>query len=152
MDSIDLHGKTWAEALSDIIDVYNRMVQQGAGSRDTLDIVHGYGASGTGGSMRVRIRSFLSRHSDRLEYVSGEDLDGNPGHTVVMPIRSLPGSVDLLAEKIWEYCDHPRTVKKITGQFRRDGDPKVQQAIRTLEKQSRLRAVYKGREKAYQAT
>ena len=150
MASIDLHGMTWSEALAELVDAYNRTLRFGSPS-ETLDIVHGYGSTGTGGAMRVRVRSFLDAHSTRLEYVPGEIADSNPGHTVVLPIQPLPEIGDLLAEEVWEYCETARTQSKITGKFRRHGDPKVIQAIRSLERQGRLRAVARGRIKAYQA-
>lgn len=151
MAHLDLHGKPWSESLVDLIDLYNRTLAGGRSSGETLDIVHGYGSNGQGGSTRVRVRSFLARHADRLEYMTGEQVDRNPGHTVVRPIRPLPKVGDLLAEEVWEYCESPRTQRKITGKFRRHGDPRVVQAIRSLEKQGRLRTVARGREKTYEA-
>lgn len=150
MASIDLHGMTWSEALAELVDAYNRTLRSGSLS-ETLDIVHGYGSTGTGGAMRIRVRSFLQIHSTRLEYVPGETADNNPGHTLVLPIEALPAVGDLLAEEVWEYCETARTQSKITGKFRRHGDPKVIQAIRSLERQGRLRAVARGRIKAYEA-
>ena len=79
-----------------------------------------------------------------LEYMFGETVDGNPGHTIVLPVRPLPEIGDMLAEQVWEYCETPRAQSKITGRFRRHGDPQVMQAVRTLEKQGRLRAVSRG--------
>ena len=151
MASVDLHGKTWSEGLADFIDRYNRILPVGKAASETLDVVHGYGSGGTGGAMRVRIRAFLERHSRHLEYTPGEEVDGNPGHTLVLPALPLPEMGDLLAEQIWEYCATPRVQSKITGRFRRHGDPKVMQAVRALEKQGRLRAVHRGRMKVYQA-
>lgn len=151
MASIDLHGRTWSESLAELIATYNRILANGSSS-DILEVVHGYGSTGTGGSLRRRVRSFLATHSNRLEFQAGEDADGNPGHTLVMPIRPLPEVSDLLAEQVLEYCETARTQRKITGKFRRYGDPKVIQAIRSLEKQGRLRAVNKGRNKAYAAS
>ena len=150
MASIDLHGRTWAESLTELIAAYNRVLASGASS-DVLEVVHGYGSTGTGGTLRRRVRSFLAAHSDRLEFQPGEDADGNPGHTLVMPIRPLPEVSDLLAEQVLEYCETARTQSKITGKFRRYGDPSVIQAIRSLERQGRLRTVARGRNKAYEA-
>ena len=147
MPTIDLHGKAWSEALTDFLDFYNRNVATG----DSLGVVHGYGSSGAGGAMRTRLRAFLAKHPESLAFTPGEQLDGNPGYTVVRPVRPLPGFVDLLAEQVWEYCENPRTNSKITGRFRRHGDPQVQQAIRTLEKQGRLKVVSRGRLKEYRA-
>ena len=150
MASIDLHGRTWSESLDELISTYNRVLATGTSS-EVLEVVHGYGSSGTGGSLRRRVRSFLSAHSDRLEFSPGEEADGNPGHTVVMPIQPLPAVSDLLAEQVLAYCETARTQSKIAGKFRRHGDPRVIQAIRSLERQGRLRAVTRGKNKAYEA-
>ena len=150
MASIDLHGRTWSESLGELIATYNRILTTGPSS-EVLEVVHGYGSSGTGGSLRRRVRSFLTAHNDRLEFKPGEESDGNPGHTIVLPVRPLPEVGDLLAEQVLEYCETARTQSKIAGKFRRYGDPKVIEAIRSLEKQGRLRAVAKGRNKAYAA-
>ena len=150
MVNIDLHGRTWSESLTELIATYNRVLADGSSS-EIIEIVHGYGSTGTGGSLRRRVRSFLTAHSDRLKFQPGEDADGNPGHTLVMPIRPLPGVSDLLAEQVLEYCETARTQSKITGKFRRYGDPSVIQAIRSLERQGRLRTVARGRNKAYEA-
>ena len=151
MPSVDFHGKTWSEALAEFLDLYNRALRSEGGATVTLDVVHGYGSTGTGGAMRVRIRSFLERYPRHLEYMAGESVDGNPGHTVVLPVQPLPAISDLLAEQVWEYCETPRAQSKITGRFRRHGDPQVLQAIRTLEKQGRLRTVNRGRIKVYES-
>ena len=151
MSSIDLHGKTWTEALAEFLDFYNRSATAGGGSTVTLDVVHGYGSTGSGGVIRTRLRAFLDKYPQCLEYQAGESVDGNQGHTIVKPLQRLPDTGGLLAEQVWEYCENPRTVTKITGRFRRHGDPQVQQAIRTLQKQGRLRLVSKGRFKEYAA-
>ena len=151
MSSIDLHGKTWTEALAEFLDFYNRSATAVGGSIVTLDVVHGYGSTGSGGVIRTRLRAFLDKYPQCLEYQAGESVDGNQGHTIVKPLQRLPDTGGLLAEQVWEYCENPRTVAKITGRFRRHGDPQVQQAIRTLQKQGRLRLVSKGRFKEYAA-
>ena len=147
MPAIDLHGKTWAEALAEFIECHNRAVPSGS----MLDVVHGYGSTGAGGVIRTRLRAFLSRHPQCLEYQLGEAVDGNQGHTLVKPKQRLPDTGELLVEQIWEYCETPRTVSKIAGKFRRHGDQKVQQAIQTLQRQGRLRTASKGRFKEYAA-
>jgi hypothetical protein len=151
MSNIDLHGKTWTEALAEFLDLYNRTVARSGASNATLDVVHGYGSTGSGGVLRRRIRAFLAKYPQCLEFKPGEDIDSNPGHTLISPMRPLPDTGGLLAEHIWEYCESPRTVNKIAGRFRRYGDPQVQQAILTLQKQGRLRPLSKGRFKEYGA-
>ena len=132
---LDLHGKTWAEAKAEFIEVYNGVV-----GRDTLDVVHGYGSTGVGGGvLRERLRAFLARYPGHVTCKHGEQLDGNPGHTVVVPVKRLPTLEDQLAEDIWDYCAEPRTLSKVMGKFRRHGDPRVREAIGDLVAQRRLR-------------
>ncbi len=147
---VDFHGKTWPQSLAEFIDAYNRAASL-PGSSGTLEIVHGYGSTGAGGVLRTRIRSFLSKYPQNLHFQPGEDVDGNAGHTLVTPIKRLPDTGGLLAEQVWEYCANPRSISKISGKFRRHGDPTVQQAIRILERQGRLRTVNNGRVKEYAA-
>ena len=88
---IDLHGRTWLEAQEEFIAFYNHVLE---GTGDTtgvqLSVIHGYGSTGEGGVLRKRLRGFLQRFADYLEFVPGEQLDGNPGHTVVAPLQQLP--------------------------------------------------------------
>lgn len=151
MTRIDLHGKVWSEALAEFLDFYNRIVAITSTTPPTLDVVHGYGSTGAGGVLRQRLRAFLGKYPQCLEFSLGETLDGNPGHTLVTAKKALPDTGGLLAEHIWEYCDNPRTVGKIAGRFRRYGDPQVHQAIRTLQRQGRLTVVGKGRLREYAA-
>ena len=148
---LDLHGKTWAEALAEFRDFYNAAWAGSGGVQ--LEVVHGYGSTGQGGRLLVSLRNYLERQSQAglLSYRTGEAVDGNPGHTLVTTLKPLPGAGDDLADSIWEYCARPQTDRKIMNRFRRHGDPQVRQAIRDLEAQKRLRAVTVGRGKGYQA-
>ena len=81
----------------------------------------------------------------------GESIDGNQGHTAVIPMLSLPSTEDALEEQVWTYCEQAKGRSKIIGKFRRHGEPTVIQAIKALESQQRLRVVHKGRVKSYEA-
>jgi hypothetical protein len=148
---LDLHGKTWPEALEEFVEAYNKAVQPGGRACRTLRVIHGYGSAGGPGILRARFRKFLEKHNTRLEFTPGEKADGNPGHTVVKPIYSLPGADAALSELVWEYCEQPKTLSKIAGQFRRYGAPRVRQAVRSLESQKRLRRAAQTRNSVYQA-
>ena len=156
MDSrdLDLHGKTWPEALEEFVEAYNKAVHASAGSAHTcriLRVIHGYGSTGGPGILRTRFRKFLEKHNTRLEFTLGEKADGNPGHTIVKPVYALPGADAALSELVWDYCEQPKSLSKITGQFRRYGAPRVQQAVRSLESQKRLRKAARARNSVYQA-
>ena len=55
-----------------------------------IEIIHGYGSTGEGGTIRTRLRKFLERHSALLEYQIGEDVDDNMGHTFIHPVEPTP--------------------------------------------------------------
>ncbi len=126
--------------------VYNQHVQRG---RCYIDVVHGYGSSGTGGVIKRRLRALLAANAGQLSFVRGEDLDQNPGHTEVHARHPLPSDADDLASAIIEYCSTARTLEKITGRFRRHGMPAVQTAVRTLTSSGRLRTAQRGAHKLF---
>ena len=140
---LDLHGQTWPEARRLFVDFYNDALSSGQ-RRVRLTIIHGWGASGSGGVLRTRLRKFLAGFRDNLEFTPGEDVDGNRGCTYVIPSDYLPDANHTLAEAIWDYCRKPRSISKVAGQFRRHGDPQVMDAVRHLKKQGRLIETRKG--------
>ena len=148
---LDVHGKTWAEALAEFVDAYNRAVQPGGHTCRTLTVIHGYGSTGSGGVLRTRFRKFFENHRERLEFTPGERVGTNPGYTLVTPKHPLPDGDAALCELVWDYCQQPKTLSKIVGQFRRYGNPRVQGAIRSLETQRRLLKMAKGKNSAYRA-
>ncbi len=151
---LDLHEQTWLEAQQIFIDFYNDWLRgAGVGPAAAIDVIHGYGSSGTGGVLRKRLRNFLDEQAlqGRLEFTPGEYVDANPGHTVVRPIAPLPVAHELLAGEIWTYCERPRTLSKITGKFRRHGEPAVRAAVDSLVRQRRVRTVGKNSRKTYEA-
>ena len=148
---LDLHGKTWAEALEEFVDAYNRAVQPGGHACRTLKVIHGYGSTGSGGVLRTRFRKFFENNQDRLEFTPGEKTSINPGYTLVTPRYPLPGADAALCELVRDYCEQPKTLNKIVGQFRRYGQPRVQRAVRSLEGQKRLRKTARARNSVYQA-
>ena len=148
---LDLHGLTWVEAEASFIEFYNQTVRQAGKDAVRLDVVHGYGSTGTGGVLRTRLRGFLGRYEACLDFQIGEKVDSNPGHTIVVPLKPLPSLLDQLSQDIWDFCDMPRSQNKIIGKFRRHGQMAVLSTIKTLEKQKRLRPSNQGTHKFYQA-
>ena len=148
---LDVHGKTWAEALEEFVDAYNKAVQPGGNACRTLTVIHGYGSSGSGGILRTRFRRFLEKQGPRLEFTPGEKVSVNPGYTLVTPRFPLPGADAALSELVWDYCEQPKTMSKIVGQFRRYGTPRVQRAVKSLETQKRLRKAARAKNSVYEA-
>jgi len=148
---LDLHGLTWAEAEATFIEFYNQTLRQAGKNSVGLDVVHGYGSTGTGGVLLTRLRGFLGRYESCLDFQAGEKVDGNPGHTIVVPLKPLPSLRDQLSQDIWDFCDKPRSQSKIIGKFRRHGETAVLTSIKALEKQKRLRPSNQGAHKLYQA-
>ena len=148
---LDLHGLTWAEAETSFIELYNQTLRQGGKDPVRLNVGHGYGSTGSGGVLRTRLRGLLSRYESRLNFQTGEQVDGNPGHTIVTPLKFLPSLQDQLYQDIWGFCDRPRSQSKIIGKFRKHGEMTVLSAIKTLERQKRLRPSNQGAHKLYWA-
>ncbi len=142
---IDLHGLTWTEARAEFVAFYNRSVGT------PFTVIHGYGSSGEGGVLRRRLRGFLQRHEAYLEFTPGEELDDNPGCTIISPQLRLPALDERLVESMWEYCKRPKTRGKISGKFRRYGNKAVDQTIELLERQGRLKKTGGGRMAKYEA-
>ncbi len=150
--SLDLHGYTWLAALEEFVDFYNHSFDNaGNPGAIQLDIVHGYGALREEKPvLKGRLKGFLERQEGLLEFVAGEAADGNPGHTIVTPLKRLPEKKMFLAEAICDYCDRPKTLEKIHGQFRSYGDPVVRQAVSLLVRQGRLAKTRKGKFDLYE--
>ena len=147
---LDLHGHTWGEARNAFLHFYNDKVSQG--DLNQVEIVHGYGSTGEGGTVKKRLQKLLERHADYLEFISGEEWDGNPGHTLVSPKLLLPKLEDVLMEDIVQYCDIPRTQKKIIGHFvKRADSPTITSMIKQLEKQDRVRKITKNHQPMWEA-
>ena len=84
---LDLHGLTWAEAEASFIEFYNQKLRQAGKDAVGLGVVHGYGSTGTGGVLLTRLRGFLGRYESCSDFQTGEKVDGNPGHTIVVPLK-----------------------------------------------------------------
>jgi hypothetical protein len=123
------------EAIEQFVDFYNGCVR--SGYRGCIEVIHGYGSSGVGGTIQQELRRYLARNCERLEiYVPG-DL-GNPGITRVYPKRLLPAiqnrnsgqnsgrSSDQAIrarEAILNFCETPKSRERIFIKLRgRFGD------------------------------
>ncbi len=150
---LDLHGHTWNEARNAFTHLYNDSFDaNGRVLVSTIDVIHGYGSTGEGGVIRDRLRKFLERHPVYLEFVPGEDMDGNQGHTLVAPKEPLPRDEDVLLNDIVEYCRRPRTQEKVAGEFIRRADaPEIKQALGQLQRQGRLKKVVKNNRPMFEA-
>jgi hypothetical protein len=147
---VDFHGHTVDEALRIFIDVYNRHVR--SKSEESLRVIHGYGSASDGldgGKIRRKIRTFLEGAADSLDWKPGEDLEGNPGVTIVFPRKILPTSQNQLAANILAFCSIPRTESKIAGEFRKNTALEIKATIRTLVRQGQLKVVPKGDRETY---
>ncbi len=147
-DEIDLHGYTITEALAAFVAFYNARV--GRGNTSQFTVIHGYGSSGDGGKIRSRLRKYLERFPDRVEFVPGGRYSGNPGITLVAPKRELPSEEEGLAGEILSFCSAGKSEGKILGKFRRYGEAEVKSMLQVLERKGSLRTYVKGRYKYYQ--
>ena len=147
MPELDLHGRTSDEALRVFVQVYNQHVRRG--SRESLRVIHGYGSTGEGGKIRRKIRAFLETADANLEWKCGEDVEGNPGLTIVYPGQALPSLENELASKMLHFCSIPRTESKIAAEFRKYSPREIKLVIRTLVRQGRIQEVLKGGRQTY---
>jgi len=121
-------------------------------SEESLRVIHGYGSASDGldgGKIRRRLRTFLEGAADSLEWKPGEDLEGNPGVTIVFPRKSLPTSQNQLATDILAFCSIPRTESKIAGEFSKHRAREIKEAIRSLVRQGQLKIAAKGDREVY---
>jgi hypothetical protein len=79
-DDLDLHGFTVAESIELFVQQYNCRVDDN--QYDCWKVIHGYGSTGEGGVIRVKLRAFLDEHLDKLRYEAGDDY-GDPGWAFV---------------------------------------------------------------------
>jgi hypothetical protein len=147
-DELDLHGFALAEAIEQFVLHYNvRVVNNQFGC---WKIIHGYGSSGEGGVIRIKLHAFLDQHLDKLRYEAGDQY-GDPGWTWVYPKVRLPDQRERMSAAILSFCTDAKTEEKILREFAKLGDVQVKQAIRWMSKQGKLKIVNKGAKILYQA-
>ena len=147
-NDLDLHGFTVAEAIEQFVLHYNTRVDNN--QFGCWKIIHGYGSTGAGGIIRVKLRAFLDEHLDKLRYEIGDSY-GDPGWTWVYPKVHLPDQRERMAASILSFCSEPKTEEKILMEFIRMGEAHVKQAVRSLAKQRKLKTVNTGAKIQYQA-
>ena len=141
---MDLHGYTVVEAIEIFVSFYNQKFA--SGDTSSISVIHGYGSSGIGGTIRSSFHKFLLSNS---EYLTFQTDTWNPGKTVVFPIKKLPANADLLTSDIIEFCCKGKTESKILGKFRRYGDLKVKKMLLKLVSSKQLAIRKKGKYKHY---
>lgn len=149
-DEIDLHGFTIVEALSVFVRFYNSRIVRG--NTTQFIVIHGYGSGGDGGQIRNRLRKYLGRFPDCVEFVPGGQYLGNPGITLIAPKKALPSEEEGAAGEILSFCESGKSEGKILGKFRRYGEAEVKALLQSLERKGSLRSYIKGRYKYYQVT
>jgi hypothetical protein len=145
MPDLDLHGYTVEEALKAFRAFYNKH----AGTGDRLRIIHGYGAVSESSRILKKLREFLAAALPTPDWKSGEDLEGNPGVTIVYARRKLPSAESQLEQEILVLCRVPRTESKIAGQLRKHPPREIKAALRSLVRRGELTAKVKGSETVF---
>jgi hypothetical protein len=163
---VDLHGMKTTDAIACFIRAYDNALGSGSGvgaasrsgsrpgsgsgSAACLKVVHGYGSGGLGGDTRHAVRSLLKANPACADYVLGEDVDGNPGYTIVYPRRRLPSGSERLYPGIVDYCSSPKTKSDVVRRFvRRSTEGDIGRALRELENGGRLRSFLKNGRRHY---
>ena len=147
MIELDVHGLTVNEALKAFVEFYNRQAKRSA--REPIRVVHGWGSSGQGGKIRLKLRELLAEAAPNLEWKPGEDVEGNLGVTIVYPRRVIQPRESQLAAAILEFCSTPRTESKIAGEFREYQSRDIKETIRSLLRRGQMKQVVKGAHTAY---
>ena len=140
---LDLHGCTVKQAMEKFACLYNERVGEGKlGS--PIVVIHG---DNHGDRIKRRLRAFLNKHKDSLSFQYGEDREQNPGCTWVWPRQLLPSTDQILADKILEYCQSPKTTEKIFQECRHHefDELGIARLIRSLVKSGHLIEVNNGR-------
>jgi hypothetical protein len=140
-DELDLHGFTVAEAIERFVKNYNMRVDND--QYGCLKIIHGYGSTGEGGAIRIRLYAFLREHLDKLQYEAGDDY-GDPGWTLVYPKVHLPDQRERMAAAILGFCSEAKAEEKILRKFAKWGEVQAKQTVRSLVKQGKLKVINKG--------
>jgi Smr domain len=150
---IDLHDLTVDEAIRKFTADYNAIVA--SGYRGRIEVIHGYGSTGEGGVIRLKLRSFLNANAHRFKDIVEGEWHGNPGVTYVDAKGRLPAASAIatpLHAAILKFCATPKAENKILikliGRF---GDPAIRAAIRDLVKSGALQEVHSGGETRYHA-
>lgn len=144
---IDLHGMNVAMAAEYFIKSYNSALKRG----ENLRVIHGYGRDGHSSKIKKYITKLAMYEFGICDIVTGEKIDGNPGYTIIRPKKQMPETNIILEGEIFEFCEAPKTVEKIIGNFRKYGEPMVLEALKKMEKTGVLKSGYKGRYKVYSA-
>jgi len=150
LDEISLHeGQLVDEALREFVTKYNERIR--LNNKEEIKVIHGFGSTGQGGSIRLRLRNLLQNYPDAVEFEEGELYD-NRGVTVVYPKQRIPESINTLSLKLLDYCKTPKTKERIIGEFRGYRTEEIGQAMKALESQGRLHTEMKGKFRCYVAT
>ena len=145
MQTLDLHELKADDAIKYFLSEYENYQK----AREAFRLVHGYGSSGEGGKIMRKVRQILQDNADKLKYTCGEDIDGNPGYTIVYPNQTMALFTDLLAQEILEFCEVSKVQGKILSKFRKHGDSNIIRTLKNLEKSRMIKAGTKGLHKTW---
>ena len=103
MRTLDLHHRR----LPDVLPLFLKQFELCSATRAKvgLNILHGYGSTGYGGSIRLALRKLLDylKYCKVLDYSPGE-VTGNPGQTIVYPnlrLAEQPPHFGQSLEALW---------------------------------------------------
>lgn len=146
MREIDLHHMTVDEALKFFILCCQDEWRKG---RRAIKVIHGYGSSGSRGKIKESIRNFVKNSPEYFNYETGEGIDMNQGYTVVILKKIVDGFENVVESQILNFCGIPKSIDKITGEFRKHGEKEIASAVNKLVKKGVLKEVIKGKLKCY---
>ena len=153
MTFLDFHGMSWPEALADFQAAYDAEIASNAQTVRAINVVHGYGSKGVGGVLRLRLRDYLQRYRSYLAFKPGEQIDGNPGWTLIEAIKPLPLDDEVLEDFILAFCQQPRTMREIYDHSYGYRRVNMSRIVRSLQNDPfpLLRKIVKAGQELYQA-
>ncbi len=147
MREIDLHNMTVDEAMKFMIECFREEWKNG---KKIIKVIHGYGSGGKGGKIKKAVREFLKKNSLNFKYETGEGIDLNQGYTIIEIKYPIEDIKSIFEEKIIEFCTTPKTMDKITGEFRKHGEKEIALITAKIVRGGKLREIIKGKYKCYE--
>jgi hypothetical protein len=162
--TIDLHGFSVEEAMYEFVSFYNKCVK--GGYRGRIEVIHGWGSSGSGGAILRKLRDYVAENSGRFESVTDGGDIGNPGVTILYPKQLVPAfpeptssqnaeptsSKNIVQDAILRFCKEPKSERKILAKLRGHFTfPIVRAELRAMVNESRLEVTKTDSEVLYRA-
>ena len=126
-------NQTVKEAMMQFIQVFNECHKKGA----QLEVVHGYGSSGTGGKIKSALNKFIEKNKEctRVSEI-------NSGSSKYTPLKMLPPYISIIDELVLanfnDTKNRDKLLRQVYKRYRDFTQKEVGNRIDTLMKQSKF--------------